>query len=278
MSKFKQLVNKAVMKTKKNSPAILTGLGIVGLGATAYLAYKSRDKVEAVVLNIEEARDNEEEINKVEVAKDIAEAIYLPVTVGTLSIAAIVWSYRIQNNRIAVLATTVAAQQIQAKIFEDKYRKEHGEEAYQRFMTPTERQETVEEGKNGKTKVTVNDVRQEIDKTFGQWYDESLEYVRDDHGYNMAMIDSITEKLELVLFQRGTLLLNEVREAFGFERIRQGALLGWTSGDIFNINKTVTFIKDEGEDEAKEQIYISWAKPRYIYDEIEFNGRYAVNS
>lgn len=278
MSKFKQLVNKAVMKTKKNSPAILTGLGIVGLGATAYLAYKSRDKVEAVVLNIEEARDNEEEINKVEVAKDIAEAIYLPVTVGALSIAAIVWSYRIQNNRIAVLATTVAAQQIQAKIFEDKYRKEHGEEAYQRFMTPVEREETVEEGKNGKTKVTVNDVRQEIDKTFGQWYDESLEYVRDDHGYNMAMIDSITEKLELVLFQRGTLFLNEVREAFGFERIRQGALLGWSTGDIFNINKTVTFIKDEGEDESKEQIYISWAKPRYIYDEVEFNGRYSANS
>lgn len=278
MSKFKQLVNKAVMKTKKNSPAILTGLGVIGLGATAYLAYKSRDKVEAVVLDIEEARENGEEINKVEVAKDIAEAIYLPVTVGTLSIGAIIWSYRIQNNRIAVLATTVAAQQIQAKIFEDKYRKEHGEEAYQRFMTPVEREETVEEGKNGKTKVTAKDVRQDIDKTFGQWYDESLEYVRDDHGYNMSMIDSITEKLELVLFQRGTLLLNEVREAFGFERIRQGALLGWTSGDIFNINKTVTFIKDEGEDEAKEQIYISWAKPRYIYDEIEFNGRYAVNS
>lgn len=278
MSKFKQLLNKTVMKTKKHSPAILTGLGVVGLGATAYLAYKSREKVEAVVLEIEEARDNELEINKVEVAKDIAEAIYLPVTVGALSVAAIVWSYKIQNNRIAVLASTVAAQQIQAKLFEDKYRKEHGDEAYQRFITPTERQETIEEGKNGKTKVTVNEIRKDIDKTFGQWYDESLEYVSDDHGYNMSYIDSITEKLELILFQRGTLLLNEVREALGFERIRNGALLGWTSGDIFNIDKVVTAMKDEGEDEIKEQIWVTWARPRYIYDEIEFNGRFAVNS
>lgn len=278
MSKFKQLLNKAVMKTKKNSPAILTGLGVVGLGATAYLAYKSREKVEAVVLEIEEARANDEEINKVEIAKDIAEAVYLPVTVGVASIAAIVWSYKIQNNRIAVLASTVAAQQIQAKLFEDKYRKEHGDEAYQRFMTPTERRETVEEGKNGKTKVSVDEIRQEVDKTFGQWWDESLEYVSDDHTYNMAYIDSVTEKLELILFQRGTLLLNEVREALGFERIRQGALLGWTAGDIFNIDKVVTAIKDDGEDEIKEQIWVTWAKPRYIYDEIEYNGRYSVNS
>lgn len=277
MSKFKKLVNKVVMKTKKNSPAILTGVGVIGLGATAYLAYKSRHKVEEVVLHIEEARDNNEEINKVEVARDIAEAIYLPVVVGAVSVTAIVWSYKIQNNRIAVLATTLAAQQLQSKLFAEKYREEHGEEAYNKFMAPTERIETEVEGKNGKTKVTATDIRKELDKSTGQWYDESLEYVSDDHTYNMAMIDSITEKLELILFQRGTLLLNEVREALGFERIRAGALLGWTTGDIFNIEKIVTAIKDEGEDEIKEQIWVTWANPRYIYDEIEFNGRYSIN-
>lgn len=277
MSKLKQFTNKMVMKTKKHSPTILTGLGVVGLGATAWLAYKSRDKVEKVVLNIEEDRANEIEINKVEVARDIAEAIYLPVAVGVLSVGAIVWSYKIQNNRIAVLASTLAAQQLQAKIFEDKYKKEHGEEAYQKFMMPTETHETLVPGKNGKDKVVIDEVRQEVDKTFGQWYDESLEYVSDDHTYNMAMIDSITEKLELILFQRGTLLLNEVREALGFERIRAGQLLGWTTGDIFNIEKAVTLIKDEGSDELKEQIWISWAKPRYIHEEVEFHGRYSIH-
>lgn len=277
MSKFKQFVNKAVMSTKKNSPTILTTLGVIGLGATAYLAYKSRDKVEAVVLDIEESRDNEIEINKVEVARDIAEAVYLPVAVGALSVAAIVWSYKIQNNRIAVLATTLTAQQLQSKLFEEKYRKEHGEEAYKKFITPTERQETVEEGKNGKSKVIINEIRQDVDKTFGQWYDESSEYVSDDHTYNVAMIDSVAEKLELILFQRGSLLLNEVREALGFERIRQGAMLGWTTGDVFNIEKVVTAIQDPGDEEIKEQIWVTWARPRYIYEEVEFNGRYSIN-
>ncbi len=277
MSKFKQLLNKVKMGTKKNSPAILTGLGVVGLGATAYLAYKSRTKVEKVVLDIEEARDNDEEINKVEVVKDFAEAVYLPVAVGMVSVAAIVWSYKIQNNRIAVLASSLAAQQAHNYFFEQKYRKEHGDEAYAKFIAPTDRVEIEGVDAKGKSKLTVAEVKKDVDHTIGQWYDESLEYVRDDHSYNVAMIDSVTEKLELILFQRGTLLLNEVREALGFERIRNGALLGWTAGDSFNIEKVVTMIKDENEEEIRPQIWVTWARPRYIYDEVEFNGRYSIN-
>lgn len=277
MSKFKQLLNKVVMKTKKNSPAILTGVGVVGLGTTAYLAYKSRTKVEKVVLDIEEARDNNEELNKVEIVRDIAEAVYLPVVVGAVSVAAIVWSYKIQNNRIAVLASSLAAQQAHNYFFEQKYRKEHGDEAYTKFMTPTDRVEHEEIDGKGKKKLTVVDVKKDVDRTIGQWYDESLEYTSDDHSYNMAMIDSVAEKLELILFQRGTLLLNEVREALGFERIRNGALLGWTAGDSFTIEKIVTMIKDEAQEEIKPQIWVTWSRPRYIHEEVEFNGRYSIH-
>lgn len=275
--KFKQLLNKAVMATKKNSPIILTTVGIIGLGATAYLAYKSRDKVEEVILDIEEVRANEGEVSKVDVARGLAEAVYLPVAVGVVSVAAIVWSYKIQNNRIAVLATSLAAQQMHNYMFEQKYKKEHGEDAYKKFIMPTDRQEVETTDAKGKTKLAINEVKKDVDKTIGQWYDESLEYVRDDHGYNVAMIESITEKLELILFQRGTLLLNEVREALGFDRIRNGQLLGWTAGDSFNIEKVVTVMVDEEDDQMKEQIWVTWARPRYIYEEVEFQGRYSIH-
>ncbi len=276
MSKFKQLVSKAVLKTKKNSPAILTGIGIIGLGATAVLAYKSRHKVEEVVLNIEEARINEEEIDKVEVARDLVEALYLPVIVGTASVTAIFMSYRIQNNRIAILAGSLAASQAQNMLFEKKYRETHGDEEYVKFIAPTDKITTDVVDSKGKVKQSIAEVKKDVDHTIGQWYDESIEYVSDDHTYNVAMIDSITEKLELKLFQRGTLLLNEVREALGFERIRAGALLGWTAGDTFSIDKVVTIMSDEADGELKEQIWVTWSRPRYIYDEVEFNGRYSV--
>ena len=274
--KFKQLLAKTTMVIKKKSPAILTGVGIVGLGATAYLAYKSRDKVEAIVEDIEQKRADEVEIDKVEVAKDIAEAVYLPVAVGALSVTAIFMSYRIQNNRIAILAGALASQQAQNMLFESKYRKQHGDEAYRKFVTPTEEVEEVTTDAKGKEKISVKEIKSDVDKTIGQWYDESTEYASDDHVYNMAVIDAVNERLQTILFQRGALMLNEVREALGFERIRSGALLGWTTSDSFDIEKVVTMLGDEHMGEMQQQIYVTWTRPRYIYEEVEFNGRYSV--
>lgn len=274
--KFKQLINKAGRAIKKNSPAILTGLGVVGLGATAYLAYKSRGKVEEVVEQIEETRESGEEVNKIEVAKDIAEAIYLPVTVGIASVGCILWSYRIQNNRIAILASSLAAQRAHNIYFENRYKKLHGEEEYAKFISPTDEVEHTEVGKNGKEKTTVEQVKKDIDRTIGQWYDQSTEYASDDHVYNVQFINSVNERMQLLLFQRGSLMLNEVREALGFERIRAGALLGWTAGDNFDIEQHISNLGDESKGELKQQIWVSWTRPRYVYEEVEFNGRYSV--
>lgn len=271
---IKQVFNKVGHSIKKNSPAILTGVGIIGLGATAYLAYKSRDKVEEIVADIEEKRELEKPVDKVKVAKDLAEALYLPITVGAVSVTAIFMSYRIQNNRIAVLAGSLAASQARNLYFENKYRKQHGDEAYAKFITPTEEVETGEVDKKGKP--VVKEIMADIDKTIGQWYDQSEEYLSDDHSYNMQYIDAVNDRMQTILFQRGSLLLNEVREALGFDRIRSGALLGWTTSDNFDIDKMVHMLADEEGGELKEQIWVTWTRPRYIYDDVEFNGRYSV--
>lgn len=273
---FKQTLSKVGMGLKKHSPAIFTGVGVVGLGATAYLAYKSRDKVEAVVENIEEKRMNNEEINKLEVTKDIAEAIYQPVVVGAASVTCILLAHRIQHKRILTLAGALAVEQTRNAYFESKYRKQHGDEAYEKFIVPTEEVEHIEVDKKGKEKKTITEVKMDIDKSIGQWYDESEEYVSDDHTYNLQFIDAVNDRMQTVLFQRGSLTLNEVREALGLERIRSGAMLGWTTGDNFELSKHVTNINDEEDGEIKPQIWVTWTKPRYIYDEVEFNGRYSI--
>lgn len=274
---IKQTLSKVTMSVKKHSPAIFTGVGIIGLGATAYLAYKSRDKVEKVVSKIEEKREAGEEIDKVEVVKDLAEAVYLPVVVGTASVVSIFMSHKIQRDRILTLSGALAAQQARNIYFENKYRAKHGEEEYAKFIAPTDREEKIDGiDKKGNPKVTIQEVKKNIDQTIGQWFDESDEYASDDHTYNMAYIDSVNDRMQTVLFQRGTLLLNEVREALGFERIRAGALLGWTSEDSFNIEKFVTMLGEEENGELREQIWVTWTRPRYIYDDVEFNGRYSI--
>jgi membrane-bound inhibitor of C-type lysozyme len=274
---LKQTFNKVGMSLKKHSPAIFTGVGVVGLGVTAYLAYKSRDKVEKVVSEIERKREVGEEINKIEVAKGLAEAIYLPVAVGTLSVTSMLMAHKIQRDRIISLSAALAAQQARNIYFENKYRAKHGDEEYTKFITPTDREEKVDGlDKKGNPKVTIQEVKKDIDQTIGQWFDESDEYASDDHTYNLTYIEAVNDRMQTILFQRGTLLLNEVREALGFERIRAGALLGWTSGDSFNIEKHVTMLGDEAAGELREQIWVTWSRPRYIYEDMEFNGRYSI--
>lgn len=274
---FKQTVAKAGLSLKKHSPAIFTGVGVIGLGATAWLAYKSRNKVEAVVEEIERKNDLEIPVNKMEVAKDVAEAIYLPVTVGALSIASILFAHKIQSNRIKVLVGTLAVEQARNLYFEKKYKEKHGDEEYTKFVTPTDDIEEIEIDKKGKEKVTVKQVKKEIDKTIGQWYDESSEYVSDDHTYNMQYIDSVNTKLGNILFQRGHLTLNQVREELGFDRIRNGALLGWSISDSFDIEKTVMTLGDDELGMLKENIWVTWTRPRYIYDEVDLTGgRYSI--
>lgn len=272
---IKETFGKAVMGVKKHSPAILVGAGIVGIGATAVLAYKSKSKVEEVVNEVERKNDLGLEVNKVEVARDLAEAVYQPVVVGAASVACIVFAHRIQHKRIMTLVGALAVEQARNAYFETKYRKQYGDQAYYEFITPTRDEEHVEVLKNGKEKVTVEKVRSDIDKTTGQWFDQSSEYER-DHTYNMSYIDAVEERMQTVLFQRGHLTLNEVREALGFERIRAGALLGWSSRDVFEITKVVTDLGRSEDGEMQDQIWVTWTSPRYIYEEIDLTpgGRY----
>jgi hypothetical protein len=273
---IKNFVSKSVHTIKKNSPAICVTAGVVGLGATAYYAYKSRDKVEAVVEGIEEARLNNEEVDKVQVAKDLTEALYKPVLIGAASLTAFLMAYKIQSNRIKFLMGALVTEQARNLYFQKKYKKEHGDEAYNKFITPVDTVEHIEVGKNGKEKLVVENVKVDVDKSIGQWFSDSSEYASDDHTYNMTYIDSINDKMQTLLFQRGHILLNEVLVALGFARTRQGALLGWSSGDFFSITKTVANVGNVEDGETLEQIWVTWSNAHYIYDEIDFNGRYAV--
>lgn len=273
---IKNTLVKAGRKVAKHSPVIFTSVGIVGLGATAYLAYKSREKVEAVVEGIEETRAVNGKVDKVQVTRDIVEAVYLPVIVGVVSATSILMAHKIQNKRIAALVGALAAEQARNIYFESKYRKKHGDDEYRTFMTPTDEVTITDVNKQGKAKITIHEVKKDIDKTIGQWYDQSSEYASDDHGYNVAFLEATNERMQTLLFQRGTLLLNEVREALGFERIKNGALLGWTTSDSFDIERVVTALGDEEAGELKEQVWVTWTRPRYVYDDVEFNGRYSV--
>lgn len=299
-------LNKVGRTLTKNSPIILTIGGVVGLGATAVYSYKAAKKVEVIVEGIEVARKDEERlaelshleqnvsisaeekdelnylmfnskpVSRVEVVKDLAGAVALPVTLGLTSIACIGLSYHIQNNRIGSLAAALATASAERLYYDNKYKEVHGEEQYNKFMAPTERTTTTVTDSNGKKKEVEAETKADVPSIHGEWFDKSSEYTKDDHDYNMAFIRSIDDTLQLRMFRKGFLLMNEVYDALGLDRTRAGALLGWSTATGFELTPEVTNCLNTVTGEVEPQIYIKWTQPTYIYDVVEFESSRGV--
>lgn len=309
MSKFKkvgQIFGKIGTGLTKHSPVIFTAIGVAGIGATAIASYKAKDKVEAIVdkteknnasrarleevyalindterrlsdsefdeLNIEkEAIEAEvESYTKFDIAKDVAGAVALPVLLGASSIACIVLSYQIQNNRIGSLAAALATSATENAIFKKKYKSVHGEEAYTKFAN-TNRETVVYTDDKGKEKEKEVDVKDLTNSLTEYWYDESEHYVSDDNEYNLSFINERLSHLDLSLFQRGVLSLNAALQALGFQPTKAGASVGWTSGNFQAETRRIwVYNKETGVDE--EQLLVVFSQPTFIYDKEDYSA------
>lgn len=291
----------------KNAPIILTIAGVTGVGATAIFAYKAKDKVEDVVDKMEDAQQKMADIQEMEarlkdtetrltdeeyneltaelkeanesyepytnfdIARDIAGAVALPVLTGIASIGAITMSYYIQNNRIVNLAAALATTSAENALMRKQYKQLHGEEKYNEFIS-THKEEVVLEGAKKEKEVNVAN---ELDhSTTEAWFRESCHFASDDHDYNMSYIRSALESIDLRLFQRGFLMLNEVYDALGLPTTKQGAILGWGPGD-FTWDTTTVNVLDRETNTVMPEPLIKWSRPVYIYDKVDYEKVYS---
>jgi len=284
---------------QKNSPLILTILGVIGLGATAYLTYKSHDKLKAITDDLEGRRVTEERITELqngedlepeeqqeletlqkdfkpikrtEVVRDVAGAVAAPVLTGSLSVCAIALSYYIMNNRVLNLAASLATATAQNAYYDKKFKEEFGEKKYDEFKAQTEETEMTTTDKNGKDKTKKVKVQTRDLNLDGQWFDSSTEYASDDNAYNDQFIASKTQILQDKLFRDGFLLLNQARDELGFDRTRDGALIGWSAADDFDIFEKYVRTTIPSTNQEVAVPYVSWTKPKYIYDQIDYKN------
>ena len=162
--KIIQGLTKVTKGISKNSPLILTVTGVIGIGATAVLAYKSRSRVEAIVEQVEEVRKDEERINelidlqdrltdeeetelsylqenyvpvsKAVVVRDIAGAVALPVVTGVASLACVTLSWYIMNNRLLTVSGALATATAEHVYYKRKVADRFGEEVERELSTP----------------------------------------------------------------------------------------------------------------------------------------------
>lgn len=264
MSTIYKGIAKATNWVGKNAPAILTGTGVLGVGWAAVEVYKAAPKVEKIVSDMEEDIENGEPVDRVAVVRDISAAMALPVVIGTVSIGAIITSWKIQNDRITVLGSALTALSAEYKHYRDKYVEVHGEEEAREFNNVVKKEVEYVNKKGEKKTKKVAQAEKYTDNT-GVWYSRSDDYVADDSEYNeFAVIQGIRE-LEALVLKKGIITVNDVYHMFNMPETRRGALLGWTDSTFsIDYDKKFAFWDEEHQMEAPD-IRLNWAMPDYIY-------------
>lgn len=133
-NKVMELLGKAEVFTKKNSPTILAGMAIVGVISTAYSGYKAGSRADAILKAYrEDMRDchpNDKEAKRAvigETAKKMIPVMAPTVIMGSATVACIVGSHNVSSRRIAALSAAYTLSESTVKSLNSKMEEMLGE-------------------------------------------------------------------------------------------------------------------------------------------------------
>lgn len=183
------------------------------------------------------------------------------VALGLASLGCFALSWGISSRRFKVLASAYSLLKLEYDKYREVVREDVGEEKEREYYTTT--QERV---------VQELETVQKVDKfnLHGFWLEESEEFARDDASYNGSLVADARRTCDDILGRDGTLLLNQVRDAFRAPRVKDGNSMGWTISDGFDLYEHIVDVEDpEGTYQSR---YISWPAPKPIYDKVKLPG------
>lgn len=228
---MKKMVQNLTQVISKNSPTLLTGLGVAGLVTTTVLAVKATPKALQI---LEERKEEELEINedfkcftRYGVIKEVWKC-YIPAAImGGVTIACMIGANSISLKRNAALAgvyslTERTLREYQSKVVEtlgEKKAKDIKDEVYKDRLkkNPVDESEVIMSGK-GETLC--------YDAISGRYFKSDIETIR-----------RVQNDLNRDLIHEMWLTLNDVYYALGLPPVKMGEHLGWA------INESLIDIK-----------------------------------
>lgn len=133
-SKLTDLLEKAEVFAKKNSPVILTGLAIVGVISTAYAAYKAGPRAEKILeayhKDMKDCHPKDKEAKRAVVGETVKKMIPVmapPIIMGGTTIACVVGSHSVSSRRIAALSAAYSLSETTVKNLNSKMEEMLGE-------------------------------------------------------------------------------------------------------------------------------------------------------
>lgn len=255
-AKLTVAAGQATLQLSKQSPHILFGAGIVGFGATIYLASKAVLKLDRHVDNFQEnletvkelydsAKDSDEgraSYPKSEYRKDLAylyansiydiTKMYAPtVIVGTLTIVCLTKSHTILSNRNTALMAAYSVLERSYNAYRKRVIDEFGEDKDREFRYPTKEIRTLSIDEKGKAVEKV-ETKTLLDQysTYARFFDEMCPDWNRNPEYNLIFLRAQQNWANDLLRARGHVFLNEVYDMLGIPRTKAGAVVGWVIG------------------------------------------------
>lgn len=295
-----RVAGRKLLLVQKHSPEILTGLGIIGFGATVVTACTATLKVDDILT------DHKDQIEKINtVANDPAyhdeysekDAVkdktivyiqtgvkiaknYLPtITLGALSIGCILSAHNILSKRNVALLAAYKASEEAFNNYRDKVKDEYGEEKDRQLFYGLEKQKveeitTDDKGKEKKTKKEVEVLSGQVVSQYARFFDESNPNWTKDPEQNRYFITCVQNMMNDRLKTVGHVFLNEVYEALGFKHSTAGAVVGWIYDPKdgkdnyidFNVFDDSSFSKREFVNGYERSILLDFNVDGVIYD------------
>lgn len=237
-------VGRQILITQKHSPTIMFVSGVIGVVATAVLASRATLKINDIL------NEHDETIDKIENFEDAkySEAdrsrdkaivyfrtgaklarVYAPaVLIGGLSIAALTGAHVVLNRRYAGAAAAYAALDKGFRAYRERVKNELGVDKEREFMYDLQDDNIVETTADGSVTRTIKTSGSA--SIYARFFDESNKNWNSTPHLNQFFIKCQQNWANDRLQANGHLFLNEVYDMLGFERTREGAVVGWILG------------------------------------------------
>lgn len=230
-------VSRSVLVARKYSPEILTYGGLAGMGVAGFLAIKATLKLEPIVTDHESAvteindRKNVEEVDRKELVKVYTRTtlrvakLYAPAFLTFAgSAVAIAAAHGIMRKRNVALVAAFKALESNFERYRERVKEQFGEDVDKDFYQGVTTEEI--ENEDGK-KETVKKVSSKDISLYAKIFDETNRNWENDASINLMWLKAQELYLNQLLVARGHVFLNDVYDALGFERTRQGSIVGW---------------------------------------------------
>lgn len=239
-------------KVKRFSPQILMVVGVTGVVTAGVLACKATlkleavvDKAEADIADVKHRRTEEEFATEAEYNKALTKAyvtrsvdilkLYTPaLSVGVLSIGALLGAHGIMSQRQVALAAAVKATESAFADYRKRVVEEYGEEKDRdlRFgIVEKEIPEFDEDGNKIGTKKTLDVDWKNGRSGYARVFDETNDLWSNVPGMNQMTLAHQQNWLTERLNARGYLFLNDVYKSLGFPDTTEGQIVGWLRRD-----------------------------------------------